>query len=259
MKTKMKNKMIWMGLVLVMGCGDQSTTGKRVVLKTQLKSDLSQDRTFVTSRGWSVTLTRAALATGSLYYFDGEPAFVRGKSWSFIKIAQAHPGHYVAGRAIGQMLQPASADLLAGETTLAVGDGISGNARSATFSLSDPGPRDTGPPLIGHSVSSAGTATKDGKTVHFALMMTFAELVKTARAGQITGCLFDGGAIDGDGTVTVTVRPRVWFNLVDFVDLNPGTPENPTTPAEDSTARIAFALGVGQLSAYSFSYSPTPQ
>ena len=62
--------------------------------------------------------------------------------------------------------------------------------------------------------------------------------------------------VDADGTVTTTVKPHVWFNLVDFSDVAPGTAEQPTEIARGQTAQIAFALGVVQLSAYHFAYQP---
>jgi hypothetical protein len=57
------------------GCGE-STTGKRVVLRTAAVTDLPADRTFVTNLGWTVTLTRGAIATGAFYYFSGPPAVI---------------------------------------------------------------------------------------------------------------------------------------------------------------------------------------
>jgi hypothetical protein len=91
----------------IAGCGQ--TTGKRVLLHTQVTSDLTPGESFTTGTNWTVTLDEAMVATGALYYYDGEPAFVMAPKRNFfrdalelfspIQTAYAHPGHYVAGNA----------------------------------------------------------------------------------------------------------------------------------------------------------------
>jgi len=261
----MNPKWILMALILA-SCGE-GTTGKRVVLHTRITSDLPADHTVVTSSGWSITLEAAAISTGALYYFDGEPAFTQRapvrpnlleqfiESLAPIQAAYAHPGHYVAGNAKGEQLESSSADLLAGAAPLPDGDGVSGPFRSATFSLAVPtaGPATT--VLDGNVAMARGTATKGGKTVHFLAVATLAEIEKTAKDGAITGCIFHEADVQAEGTVTITVHPRVWFSLIDFSVLAEGTAEAPTLLAADSTERIAFALGLTQLSAYDLAYS----
>ncbi len=78
------------------------------------------------------------------------------------------------------------------------------------------------------------------------------DIERTAKDAEITGCKFDEDTIDGDETVLVTVKPRIWFNLVDFTKVDAGTPEAPTQVDPSSVPHIAFALGLGQLSAYEF-------
>ena len=68
------------------------------------------------------------------------------------------------------------------------------------------------------------------------------------------GCQFVEANVEGDGTVTVVVSPRVWLDLVDFSQIEPGTAEEPTEFPKDSQPAIAFAQGLAQLSAYEFSY-----
>lgn len=260
----MKSKLVLLlALGCVAACGGDSTTGHSVALETVLTSDLGPDHSFTTSSGWSVTLTKAALATGALYYYDGEPAFVtaprRSPSWwarlAPIGTAYAHPGHYIAGRAMGQMLMPFSADLLAGPTALPQGEGITGLVRSASFSFAAPSAGPALAALGGHAAVAEGVATKGDKVIHFALAADLADVAHTAKDGVVTGCGFAERDVEAPGTVTVTVKPRVWFNLVDFSELPPGTAEAPSIADASSTAHIAFALGLGQLSAYSFTYT----
>ncbi len=246
----------------LLGCG--GTTGRRVVLHTELETDVGADRTFVTSLGWTVTLDAAAVSTGALYYYDGEPAFTEARpgpvdrffaALSPIQVAYAHPGHYLAGNAKGQVLSPYSVDLLGGAAMLPDGEGISGEYRSATFSFASPTEGPALSTLDGHVAIARGTATLDGRMVHFAADADLADIERTAKDGQVTGCVFSETDVEEDGTVTVTVRPKVWFNLVDFAELPEGSAEAPSTLAPDSTARIAFALGLAQLSAYELHYT----
>ena len=101
---------------LAAACGSPSTTGQTVTLHTRLDTDLPADRTITTDLGWTVTVKTLRAASGAFYYFDGEPAFTmatRRSRWrravdtlSPIGTAWAHPGHYVAGNARGEMLTP---------------------------------------------------------------------------------------------------------------------------------------------------------
>jgi hypothetical protein len=249
------------------GCGGDSTTGRQVVLQTRLTSDLGPDRSFTTGLGWAVTLDRALIATGPLYLFDGEPAFVlrrpAANRWRTLRAAlsplgtaHAHPGHYLAGNAKGQMLQPFSADLLAGATMLPAGDGLTGLVRSATFSFAAPGAGPASARLAGQVALVSGVARKDGQTVHFQLGADLADIAKMQKDALIVGCVFDEAEVEGPGVVTVTVKPRVWFNLLDFTQVAPGTEAAPTVVAPGSVAHIAFAQGLGQLSAYHFTFTP---
>jgi hypothetical protein len=257
-----RTSVLLIAALAALGC-DEGTTGRPVLLHTRLVTDLPADHTVTTSLGWTVTLKKATVATGPLYYFDGEPAFTRRTAgakrflaWlAPVGTAHAHPGHYAAGRATGQVLAPHSADLLAGPTTLPDGNGITGLYRSATFSFAAPGAGPAAAQLAGHVAVTEGVASKDGKTVYFVLTADLADVARTAKDGAVAGCGFQPFDVAADGTVTVTVRPRVWFNLVDFSLLAPGTPEAPTVAAPGSVPHIAFALGLAQLSAYQFAYT----
>jgi hypothetical protein len=256
---------------LAAACSGQGTTGQTVVLHTRVASDLPADRTVTTDLGWTVTVKKALVASGAFYYFDGEPAFTmapRRGGWrravaiaaaalSPIGTAWGHPGHYVAGNARGEMLAPFSEDLLAGAADLPDGDGITGQVRSGTFSFAVPADGPVTDALGGHVAVTEGSATKDGQTVDFVLTADLADVSKNARDAKVTGCTFSEATFTGDGTVTATVKPRIWFNFVDFSELAPGTPEAPTVADPSTTAYVAFALGLVQLSAYEFAYVPT--
>lgn len=240
--------------LLFLSCGENSTTGKQVVLHTKLNSDLNAQRSFTTNLGWNVTLTQATFSTGPLYYFDGEAAFTRverSAPWRFVEAlkpihtAHAHPGHYVPGNTLGQQLQAATFDLMTdGPYALPDGTGVTGTLRSGTFSFSAPDG--------GDAALVSGSAERDGGTVYFTMAASLADIERTAADAQIPGCKFQEAALEKDETVLVTVKPRVWFNLVDFAQVAPGTPEMPTVVDPATVPHVGFALGLGQLSAYEF-------
>jgi hypothetical protein len=248
-------------------CGSDSTEsgGRRISLATRIALNPTDGASFSTGRGWKVTLTRAFVATGALYYFDSKPALVlqeRNRAWEYargflsISTAHAHPGHYSPGNALGQMLEPYSVDLLAGTTELASSEAVTGTFRSGTFGFATVA---AGPVAaeLGASVALAeGRAEKDGEEPrYFRAAAGFDDIAKSASGGQVQGCKFVASAIERSGTVTVHVSPRVWFNLVDFRELLPGSPEARSEFVPDSQPRIAFAQGLAEVSAYEFSYA----
>ena len=251
------------------GCDDGgdagSTTGKRVTFATTIGAD-SPGTAFTRDDGWTVTLTEASVAIGSLYYYDGSPPISRAPSpapdwrWTSLwqpSVAHAHPGHYVAGNALGEMLSPWSADLFAGTTALPLGDGVTGLYRSGRFDFAAPsaGPAASG--LAGSVAHAAGTATKDATTVHFTVSADMTALGKQVAEGKVEGCVFEEVNVAGNGTVSVTVKPSVWFELVDFASVAPGTASAPTVIAPGDPAHLGFVIGVTQLSAYRFRFTPS--
>ncbi|MET0343160.1 MAG: hypothetical protein ABW252_19280 [Polyangiales bacterium] len=261
----MRTRGLFLLAALLFACGGD-TGGREVVLATTLRADPEIAASFPTRTGWTVRLTRAAASVGALYYFEGAPAFVRARPrdakawlawlWPLGK-ARAHPGHYIAGEALGQMLVPAAADLFAGSAVLPAGNGVTGTYRSARFALAAPGDAAARASLGGDHVGFVeGVAVKGTETVHFRLGASFDEVARSAAAAQVDGCVFDETDVTGDGTVAVTVSPRVWLSLVDFTGVAPGSPEAPTLVAAGETPRIAFALGLAQLSAYHFAFAP---
>jgi len=245
-------------------CGSDTTTGRPVMLRTEVAADPEIRSAFLTATGWSVTLTKAQISLGALYYFDGEPAFVMRDSrslWQHLahalgpSIAYAHPGHYIAGMAMGQMTTPAFADLLAGVSALPEGNGISGSYRSARLVWGAPNAEPAITQLGGKVAVVEGSATKAEQTIYFKLSASFEDVARSVTMGHVDGCIFDEAEVDDDGSVRVTVKPHVWFDLVDFAGVAPGSAAAPTDIAATETQQIAFALGLVQLSAYRFSYT----
>jgi len=263
MSVLLRNALLMLSLALSgFGCGDNTTTGRTVTLSTALVTDAELDGDFTSDSGWTIRLSSAAVSGAALYYFEGEPAFVlREKNLleHFAglfapSVAHAHPGHYVAGSATGQMTTPFSALLSTKEQSLAKGEGVTGLYRSASFAL---GAAKAGKGLDKDDVAMAkGVATRGAETVYFEVHASFDDVSRSVSDGQVNGCVFDEVEVTDSGTVTVSIKPSVWFSLMDFSGVEPGTEDAPTQIDSGEVAQLAFALGVVQLSAYHFSFGP---
>jgi hypothetical protein len=244
--------------------GSESTTGKRVVLHTRVQMNEVARSEFTTAVGWNVMLTKAAVSAGPFYYFDGAPPLVlrdRHNSWQYaarvlgLGTAHAHPGHYQAGNAMGEMREASSLDLFGGAAEFPDGEGVTGTYRSARFTFSEP----SGPAkkqLDGHVAVAEGVARKEGEPVrYFRAFADLSTIEYSVASGQVEGCELTEVDVEGDGTITVNINPKIWFDLVDFTDAEEGSETEPADLPEGSQPQIAFVLGVTQLSAYKFSYS----
>ncbi|MBX3232395.1 MAG: hypothetical protein KIT84_22485 [Labilithrix sp.] len=260
----MSSRWLVLALVLVACSSEESgTTGKRIVMKTTAAGDPSARTTFTTGFGWDVTLTKAAVATSGFYYFDGPPptahhrapAKKRGLGDLFVGTAHAHPGHYQAGTALGQVLlaAPVAIDLFAAAPlVLPDAEAVTGTYRSARFVIPETPPADT--ILAGHVALAEGRALKkddaNATPIFFRLVADYADVSESIKNGAVDGCILDEAVVTEAGTVSLAVRPAIWLNLVDFSKIAPGTEAAPTE-AKDA----GFSQGVTQLSAYRFAYS----
>ena len=78
------------------------------------------------------------------------------------------------------------------------------------------------------------------------------DVEKHAARGEVAGCELSEADVQADGTITVTVDPRIWFELVDFTDAERGSAGAAADLPDGSLAKLGFVLGVAQLSAYHF-------
>ena len=260
--------------------GGSGTTGRTITLKSNLaiQDDLSQPR--VNAKGWSVIISRGYLSVGPLYYFTGDPVLSKSESFKrkhgsalawlghqLIGSAHAHPGHYIEGAAMGQTLGPTTIDLLGPAVALADGTGVTGLTNSAKFTWQDPPAGDLAPYLQGHVVWTQGTATQGSVVIPFIAKADATEVVDGDEKVEVAGCSFGaapgqvGVDMDGDGTVTLTLVPSVWFDQVDFSYVAPGTagaPAPDVTGVVDIAGTLAwegFVRGVKKGTAYLFSYA----
>lgn len=232
-------------------CGGDETAGQRVTLKTRLTADTT---TFTNALGFAVKVDKALLSVGPLYYFDGEPvtASRARRSWRFgLGVAHAHPGHFVPGAAVGQMLVSDTVDLAAGPSSLAAGSGVTGTARSGRFSFGVPPAGARAGALAGKLVRVEGTFTKAGASKAFVATAGADDLKDAAGEDEVDGCIFSSGAITGPGTVTLKIALTTWLDQVDF---DKATTSDPAS-LDGTEAGNAFVRGVKKALAYQFSYA----
>lgn len=230
-------------------CGDSGeTSGARFQLA--LRMDI-EARTASTRSGWNVELEKAQIAVGALHFFTGEPlgAWNRGVTpptralaslWRRAEatfglgLAHAHPGHYVEGDALGEMLTPITVDLLAGSTPLGNADATSGLYRSARFTFATPPVGSLAAEMGDASLVLEGIARKDTEIRHFRYRLGGSGLFNAAQEPELDGCRFEQAQIDATGTVLVTARPSIWFSAADFTELAPSAEGRPVDIAPDS-------------------------
>jgi hypothetical protein len=274
LRAGMKPALTGIAIALLVACSNtgNKTSGSVVLLHTSVSTDPEIQSTFLTSFGWNVKLTAARVALASLYYFDGPPAFVKNDMPTLtpadrveqllgIGVAYAHPGHYQAGQAMGQMITPSTYDLFADTpVALADGNGVTGAYRSGRFVFPQTPSGPNADKLDGHIAVVEGTATKASDAaaqppIHFRMSADYSDITRSAALGEVDGCDFTETNVDGNGTVHLVIHPSVWFNLVDFSSLDAGNSAAPTDVDAGTQPYVAFALGLAQLSAYSFSFS----
>lgn len=238
---------------------EDATTGRRVTLATEFSAHRPLTQPVVLASGWTLELSGGWLGVGSLHYFDGAPPIARRatpawQQWLLPSVAHAHPGHYQSGSPLGEMLSPSALDIADLPLAGAAGAGVTGVYRSARLTLAPSG----APELDGAVARLVGVATKpEREPVHFDLSAGFEDVAASATSAKIEGCPFDEVEVKGDGTITLSVDVSVWASLLDFEGVAPGSSAAPTRFVSGDRPRIAFALGVAQLSAYRLTFTPT--
>lgn len=239
---------------------EQTTTGKRVVLRTEATLGGTQD--FTNAFMWSIHIDKAIVSVGPFYYFSGAPIVTAMNTPSprpanpfAIRSAYAHPGHYVPGDALGEMLAPASFDLVAGVTPLADGEGITGTFRSTEFHWTTPAVGPLAADLGANVVLIEGTAKKDAMTKPFRLVGGMADVLDPEMRPQVDGCTFTEFAVETDGKVTARIWPSVWLDQAEFDEVPDSPDGKPVDVAADNRAAKAFVRGLKKGQAYTFEFS----
>lgn len=220
--------------LLFLGCADDTTGRARVRFDARARG---VDTTFTTSRGWSVRVTEARVSLGALRWYEGPPIFAL-RWWERalgVSVAHAHPGHYVPGAALADMLTPRVVDLTAGPVSLGAADGVTGAAQSAHVELRPP-------PTAGDTatVFVRGEATLAAQRVRFrgALALTL----------NLEGVTAPGNISSASWELQVSVGR--WVDRVDFSTLTPATPDTEVEFAADSQAANALYRAATNVGSY---------
>jgi hypothetical protein len=252
--------------------GEDATTGKRVQHRTIATAGEEAAGAFTNAYGWSITLSRAYISIGSLYYFDGAPVTARldapgGRRPSraeqvlrwVIPEAHAHPGHYQQGNALGEMTAPATVDLVAGPAEMGPSASVTGLYRSALFTFGVPPAGPLAAELGAAVVLIEGSAQSGAEERLFRAEAAPADVFDTTGAPIVAGCVFEEADVQADGIVTVLVKPSVWLDQVDFMEV-PASADGAPVPLDPAgTPHKAFVRGLKKGTAYLFSYATTAQ
>ncbi|CAN5786077.1 hypothetical protein BH09MYX1_BH09MYX1_45640 [soil metagenome] len=247
------------GAAALEACSSDSTTGKRVTLTLSAAAP-EATAGFTNALGWKVSLDTAAIAVGPTYFFDGPSLFSEAEpTWNpfALKTAYAHPGHYLEGSAMGQVLVAGGLDLKAPDLALA-GDGVSGNYRSARFTFQKGAGGAAAGTLGTNVVVLAGTATKAADTQSFRFELDETDVGNEVGKPIVEGCAFtpEPTDVESNGTITVSFQISQWMDQVDFSLL----PTGPVTGPVDKTTLPfrAVARGVKEASTFTYLFTPTP-
>ncbi len=237
-----------------------TTTGERVVLATEIRLAPNAAEPFTNAFDFEITLDAVFLSVGELRYFAGAP-IGRYEPSRFPDLlgprqAFAHPGHYVAGDVLGEMLEPESIELLQGGSKLADGAGITGEYLSASFRFEAPPAGELGDELLDAVVRVRGSARGPEFELEFEVSATENDVLDTYGEPLVSGCPFSEGSVDQDGTVTLEVDPALWLDQVDFSREPEVNAEGRTILDSTGVPHEAFVRGLVKAAAYSFSYTP---
>lgn len=232
------------------------TPEERIELATEVASNSAQ--VSESALGWNVEVDEAWLSLGSLRWFAGEPLGSRSR-WLdlFVKTAHAHPGHYLEGDVLAEMLTPAGVDLTR-TTQLAHTAALSSEPHSAALTLVSPrgGPAAA---FLGDAVvrvvgRAERTSEEPPRVVYFSAQASPSDLSADDGVVRITGCPFDGGRLRAGGTLRLDVDVALWFDQVDFTALPEGSPDAPSPLEDDARAHGGFLRGLQKAHAYQFRF-----
>lgn len=223
------SRLIVLSCLSLLACGGTERT--RTTFPVQVSARSSG---LVTDSGWSVTLTKATAHLASVRFFSGKAQLARATPWwhrALISNAYAHPGHYAAGEALGEVLATLDADLLAGPTEWGVADGVTGAYGSLQLGFAEGG------------LEVEGTATKGADTVAFSTRFT--------PPAPLEGAAFSHEMTTSPGRVDVQLDLSVVFSRIDFALVGSGAkPLDTMSPAFNGYAR-----GIEDVSAYVTTWS----
>lgn len=230
-------------------CGDAGeTTGRvRVTFPVAVRGVHAESDN---SYGWHVTVEQAYVALGPVRWYEGAPIFGLNvfERMMGVRLAYAHPGHYVPGEALADVTQVRVIDLMAATpTALDDATGVSGECLSARVELHAPDASlgTAAAPLHGLAVWTRGTATRMGVTVRFEGGVPIDYAVRGIPARATFGA---------SGGYLLSVDLAQWFDRTDFSTLM--APDDGGAAPITMTSEVANGLyrGATNGAAYGFAW-----
>lgn len=226
-------RIVSLAMVACFSCGGTGRTRRTFPLVVSMEPGA-----LVTDTGWRVTLTQATVSLASVRFFSGEvPAISRRLSPLdfLVSTAWAHPGHYVPGEALGELLTPVDVDLLAGDTPWGTVNAVTGPYGSLQLMLGSAGLR------------LRGTASRDTQAVVF-------DTPGFAPPTPIDAIAFSHQMGTSAGYVRLAFDLNAVVSRMDFAQVGAGA--NPLDPM--SPCFNGFARGVQDSSAYRAAWEVKP-
>jgi hypothetical protein len=227
-----------------LGCGDEKTEGERRAFDVTMTATPSTDPN---EYGWTVTPEAAHVSVGAVRFFEGRVLLSRAPRFDWYSLiggtAHAHPGHYVPGDAMGEVLNARTVDLLAG-AWLGQANAVTGSYGSLELTFVPPtAATDAQGVLEGHHVRVRGTATHtSGTTVRFDASVDLPKAIEGVR--------FERELKQEPGSVRIAVDLAKWMGRINFATVSPPDAAGVSTFPADSQAQNGFVRGVEDTSAY---------
>jgi hypothetical protein len=190
-----------------------------------------------TDSGWTVTDVQGTVSVSSVRFFSGKVLISRRSPLDWlISTAHAHPGHYEAGAALGELLTPLELDLSRRDAVeWGTVSAVTGSYGSAELGWA------TG-------VRARGTATKGGQTVRF-------DTGLLTPSKPLSAIPFEHVMTTAPGRVRLELDLGVLLSRVDFAQtLALPDAQGVTSLDRGSPAFNGFDRGVTDTSSYRFTW-----
>jgi hypothetical protein len=191
-----------------------------------------------TDSGWTLSDVRGTASFASVRFFEGQVLVTRRTTpldW-LVSTAHAHPGHYEAGAALGELLQPLEVDLTAREPApWGTVSAVTGRYGSVELGWA-------------MGVRVQGTATKGAETVRF-------DTGLLSPGKPLSAIPFEHTMTTAEGRVRLELDLGVMLSRVDFgKTLATPDAQGVTTLDRGSPAFNGFDRGVTDTSSYRFTW-----
>jgi hypothetical protein len=232
------------------------TAGREVDMRWVFAQDESAaNPEFDTATGWHVTLSEARLALESIYVYGADPEtrLARRLERWLVPVARAHGGHDpITGRPIrAELLDPPVLDLLDTEThRLPLQAAEAGAVETIKFLIASPKAK-LPDELHGGQAYVRGSAERAGEKIEFSGTLEIRDESEPARRVERTKLSAD---LDEATTISVAVRPSVWFQEAEFDRLESADGDDPVTISPSNQVGRAWAVALRSPDAFSIEF-----